>query len=202
MKLQLIIFYFLILISFTIQGPDYECNSIEEPSKDQWYSLFLEKTKCCFLEHISPSEPSECFEYDPDLINDDYYIADHFKDVKYGVIFSYIKKHDGKDLDSLEMNQIINELENSLKEKFKIECNSFTKEIDYSTIKYTEDDIERAKQDNFCGKLMNAESEVNEGQCLAGIVFSELEAIGEKCCYSEVFQKKLVIRKLHAYLYL
>jgi hypothetical protein len=37
---------------------------------------------------------------------------------------------------------------------------------------------------------MNAESEVNEGQCLAGIVFSELEAIGEKCCYSEVYSEK------------
>ena len=71
MKLQLIIFCFLSLISLTIQGADYECNSIEEPSKEQCNSLFLEKTECCFLEHISPSEPSECFEYDPDLINDD-----------------------------------------------------------------------------------------------------------------------------------
>ena len=27
----------------------------------------------------------------------------------------------------------------------------FTKEIDYSTITYSEDDISKAKQDNFCG---------------------------------------------------
>lgn len=67
----------------------------------------------------------------------------------------------------------------------KINCNSVTKEISYSSIKYTEDDIEKAKQENFCGKLM-LESEITEEQCINGIVFSDLAAVGEKCCYAEI----------------
>ena len=132
MKLQLILICFLTLISLTIQGPEYECDSIEEPSKEQCNNLFLEKTECCFVQSTSSSG---CKEYDPDLINYDSYVDDHLKEAKIGEINSYIQGHEN--FDSLETNGIINDLKNLITDKEKIECNSFTKEIDYSTITYT-----------------------------------------------------------------
>jgi len=142
-------------------------------------NIFPLNTECCFVETTSSSS---CEEYYPDLINFDSYVEDKLKDRKTDLLTPYLLNND---IESLEINQIISELESRLIDIEKIYCNSVTKEISYSSIKYTEDDIEKAKQENFCGKLM-LESEITEEQCINGIVFSDLAAVGEKCCYAEI----------------
>ena len=37
---------------------------------------------------------------------------------------------------------------------------------------------------------MNKKDDVNENECLNGIVFSALGAKGEKCCYIEIYVKE------------
>ena len=70
-----------------------------------------------------------------------------------------------------------------------IECNTFSKIIDYSKINYTKEDIEISKKDNFCGKLMEGK-EASEEICSNGIVLADLAAAGEKCCYFEAYSEK------------
>ena len=179
MKNQFIIFFFISLIFPAFQQPEYECVSIENPSKEQCNNISPLNTECCFVETTSFSF---CGEYDPDLINYDYYVADQLKENKTNLIVLYLQSHD---VALLETSAIISDLESMLMDTKKIYCNTFTKEIDYSAIEYSEDDIAKAKQDNFCGKLKN-EDEVSEEQCLNGVVFSDLAGNGEKCCYTEI----------------
>ena len=182
MQFPLILFSFLILISLSFQAPDNDCNTIITASKEKCNNISPETAQCCFVE--SPSS-SICLEYNPDLINYDSYVEDHLKDTKIDTIISFIQQY--SDFNTLETNEIIDELKNMLPESIKIDCNTFTKEINYSKIEYTEDDIAKAKQDNFCGKLMSSFEDINETQCLNGVVFTDLEANGEKCCYSESY---------------
>ena len=185
MQFPLILFSFLILISLSFQAPDNDCNTIITASKEKCNNISPETAQCCFVE--SPSS-SICLEYNPDLINYDSYVEDHLKDTKIDTIITFIQQY--SDFNSLETNEIIDELKNMLPESIKIDCNTFTKEINYSKIEYTEDDIAKAKQDNFCGKLMSSFEDVNETQCLNGVVFTDLEANGEKCCYSESYSEE------------
>ena len=185
MQFSLILFSFLILISLSFQAPDYDCNTIITASKEKCNSISPETAQCCFVESESSSI---CLEYNPDLINYDSYEEDHLKDTKIDTIISYSQQY--SDFESIETNEIIDELKNLLPEPIKIDCNTFTKEINYSTIEYTEDDIAKAKQSNFCGKLMSSLEDINGTQCLNGVVFSDLEAKGEKCCYSESYSEE------------
>lgn len=180
MKFKIILIGFLSLISFSIQQSTSECSSLSEPSQEKCNNIFPLNTECCFVETTSSSS---CKEYYPDLIN--FYVEDKLKYRKTDLLTSYLLNND---IESLETNQIISELESRLIDIEKIYCNSVTKEISYSSIKYTEDDIEKAKQDNFCGKLM-LESEITEEQCVNGIVFPDLANAGEKCCYAEVYSE-------------
>ena len=185
MQFPLILFSFLILISLSFQAPDNDCNTIITASKEKCNNISPETAQCCFVESESSSI---CLEYNPDLINYDSYVEDHLKDTKIDTIITFIQQYG--DFNTFETNEIINELKNMLPESIKIDCNTFTKEINYSKIEYTEDDIAKAKQDNFCGKLMSSFEDINETQCLNGVVFTDLEANGEKCCYSESYSEE------------
>ena len=189
MKFQKFLFCFLCLIYLTIQEADYNCNTLITPSKEKCNNISPENGECCFVESASLLS---CMEYNPDLINYDSFEEDHLKDTKIDTIISFIQEND--DFDSLETNEIISELKTLLPDAIKIDCNSFTKEIDYSAIEYSEDDIAIAKQNNFCGKLMISSDEINETQCLNGVVFSNLSDAGEKCCYSESYSEENDIR--------
>jgi hypothetical protein len=68
----------------------------------------------------------------------------------------------------ISYDEIIEGLANmeDMKYKYNIECNSLSKEIDYSQIIYTKEDISIAKQDNFCGKLIDPIDNPSEDKCL------------------------------------
>ena len=182
MKSQLFIFSFLSFICLTIQGSADSCKSVLSPSKEECNNIIPLDKECCF---VTIGSSSYCEEYDLDLINSDSYIEDELKKNKTDLIIGYlIGLGEIPDDDTVKTS-----LHDMLQVTKKIECNSFTKEIDYSTITYSEDDISKAKQDNFCGKLGLSEG-VNEEQCLNGIVFSDLATVGEKCCYYEIYSEK------------
>ena len=182
MKSQLIIFSFLSFICLTIQGSVDSCKSVSSPSKEECNNIIPLDKECCF---VTIGSSSYCEEYDLDLINSDSYIEDELKKNKTDLIIGYLfGLGEIPDDDTVKTS-----LHDMLQVTKKIECNSFTKEIDYSTITYSEDDISKAKQDNFCGKLGLSEG-VNEEQCLNGIVFSDLATVGEKCCYYEIYSEK------------
>ena len=83
--------------------------------------------------------------------------------------------------------------------KETIECRTFSKTIDYSTITYSNKDIEIAKQDNFCGKFEFSEESVSEQQCLNGVVLTDLAQAGEKCCFIEANLKKINYKFTHCF---
>lgn len=47
-------------------------------------------------------------------------------------------------------DEIINQLNNMMKGSKNIECKTFTKTIEYSKIKYIQDDLEIARKEDFC----------------------------------------------------
>ena len=187
MNFQLILLYFLCLVSPTTQIINNVCTDITNPSKENCNKIILVNNECCFLETTSEESTSECEIYNPELINYDSFLAEQLKDMKISTITLYLLSND---IESIDTNEIKSQLNDMLTDKVKIDCNSVTKEIDYSTIEYSEDDIAKAKQDNFCGKLMYSD-EVSEEQCLNGVVFSDLEANGEKCCFVEISFEKM-----------
>ena len=114
MKNQFIIFFFISLIFHAFQQPEYECVSIENPSKGQCNNISPLNTECCFVETTSFSF---CGEYDPDLINYDYYVADQLKENKTNLIVLYLQSHD---VALLETSAIISDLESMLMDTKKI----------------------------------------------------------------------------------
>ena len=145
--LRIILLYFLCLISPTAPIINNVCTDITNPSKENCNKIILVNNECCFLETTSEESTSECEIYNPELINYDSFLAEQLKDMKISTITLYLLSND---IESIDTNEIKSQLNEMLTDKVKIDCNSVTKEIDYSTIKYSEDDIAKAKQDNFC----------------------------------------------------
>ena len=181
MQYQLFKFCFLILISLSNQEETDECSSLRNPSKEICNNISPLGGECCFVER---SILKECKLYDPKQINYEGFEEDFIKDTKITILADHLLNTDEKDLS--DNNKIINYLESTLKYTENIECKTFSKKIDYSTMTFSNEDIEIGKKDNFCGKLIY-EEKVNENQCLNGVVFDDLAKAGEKCCYSKLY---------------
>ena len=125
-------------------------------------------------------------EYSPDEINYESYVDDTLKDKKIETISDYLSFID---VETSTDDQIKNALKEELGETETIECKTISKTIDYSKIIYSNEDIEIAKNDNFCGNI-DLKHDINEEICSNGIVFADLAEAGEKCCYAEVYSKE------------
>ena len=187
MKLQLILFCLFNLISFATQDTSITCEDIKEPSKEECTGINELNSECCYLKEDSYffGEDEKCELYPSKLINYGAYEDDELKDLKMAIVLYYLEYMDESGSES-NIAKILNDLEKGGR---TIECKEFAKTLDFSKITYTSDDIKIAKNERFCGKLMMEDS-VNKNQCLNGIVFSDLKAKGEKCCYAEYKAKE------------
>ena len=101
-----------------------------------------------------------CKLYDPKYINYEGFEADQNKDIKIYYLGSTLANN-FKDF-SVDDETIIKYIEGQLAESASVECKTFSKAVNYSSVKYTKEDIEIGKKDNFCGQLMAKEEEVTE----------------------------------------
>ena len=182
MKFQLILIFLLDFFSFSIQGRSNDCIDIEGPSsKEECTAINMPNLECCYVKITEGSETYlTCWDYNPD--NYELLKERELKTCRYENIAGYLANHD--DIDSLDDDTIINELKENSKLSYVVECKDITFSIDFSTIEYSKEDIEIAKQENFFGNIDY--KEVTESICLNGIIFSDLKAAGEKSCYVEV----------------
>lgn len=165
---------------------EQKCNEINNPSKETCNKLDLLNSECCFEKIVNSEEETSkyCKLYDPKHINYEGFEADQIKDIKIYYLGSTLANN-FKDF-SVDDETIIKYIEGQLAESASVECKTFSKAVNYSSVKYTKEDIEIGKKDNFCGQLMAKEEEVTEEECLNGVVFTDLAKAGEKCCYAEI----------------
>lgn len=179
-----------------ITSSGQNCEDITYPSKTICNNVNTLYSECCY-EKEDDSSKGKCILYDPKVINYEGYEEDKIKDLKiYNLAMSLLYKHKDEIPDN---DKIIEDLEKESNSSNIIECKTFSKTINYSAIKYTQEDIEIGKQDNFCRKLVYGGEDVSEQQCLNGVVFSDLAKAGEKCCYFVAELKKINCKYTHCF---
>lgn len=157
-----------------ITSTGQDCEDITYPSKATCNNANTLYSICCYVKE--DSSKGECKLYNQKIINYEGYEEDKIKDLKIfnlWRVLSYIPE----DVDN---DKIIEYLKKESTGSNIIECKTFSTIINYSSIKYTQEDIEIAKQDNFCGKFEFSEEDVSEHKCLNGVVLSDLAKAGEK----------------------
>ena len=170
------------------------CEDITYPSKATCNNVNTLYSECCY-EKEDDSSRGKCTLHDPKIVNYEGYEEDKIKDFKIYNLARVLPSIP-EDVDN---DKIIEYLEKDSTSSNIIDCKTFSKIINYAAIKYTQEDIEIGKQDNFCGKLVYTEEDVSEQQCLNGAVLSDLAKAGEKCCFIEANLKKINYKYTHCF---
>ena len=155
-----------------------QCESVVNPSsKEQCNNIMFLHSECCYtVTEYDSKVIKECGEYNQDIINLEY-------DYKKYMKLDLINKKLLKEKNITDYNVIIAELNSEIPKSKTIYCKSFTKSIDYSTIKITKKDIIIAQKDGFCPNIVE---DINIDNCFTGLLFSDFVSEGGQCCYLEI----------------
>ena len=161
---------------------DMKCKDLKEPLfKEQCNSIKIKNSEyqCCYMETKYDSKIEKAcalFNSESIKIEEDYYNYMKF-DLIYNISGKNISNYDS----------IIKDFSSKVPIYKLIYCNTFTKNIDYSKIKLTKNDLIISKKDNFCPYI---ETDNNFKGCFNGLLFSDFIRDGGQCCYFEIKLEK------------
>ena len=159
-----------------------QCKDIKQPLfKEQCNSIKIinSEYQCCYMETKYDSRIEKvCVLFSSESLKLE---EDYINYMKFDFIFNNLEKNISN------YDSIIKEFSSEIPIYKVIKCNTYTKNIDYSKIKLTKNDLNISKKNNFC-PYVDANTIFTE--CFNGLLFSDFIRDGGQCCYFEIELEK------------